>query len=66
MLSPEDRLMDKTLTLAQKRDQLTRLMESYRSLPEYILDGIGALFQRVLTPAARTRITFLPVNASEQ
>jgi hypothetical protein len=58
--------MDNTLTLAQKREQLSRELEAYRSLPEYILDGIGALFQRLLTPAARTRITFLPPNASEQ
>ena len=58
--------MDKTLTLEQKRDLLTRQMEAYRALPEYILDGIGALFQRVLTPGTRSRVTFLPVNASEQ
>jgi hypothetical protein len=58
--------MDKTLTLAQKREQLSGELQTYRSLPEYILDGIGALFQRLLTPAARARITFLPPNPSEQ
>lgn len=54
------------ISLAQKRNELARRMESYRSLPEYILDGIGALFQRLFTPAARSRVPFLPANASEQ
>ncbi len=53
-------------TLAQKRDRLARQLDTYRSLPEYILDGIGALLQRILAPVARTRVTFLPVNASTQ
>ncbi len=59
-----ERPMD--ISLPQKRNELARRMESYRSLPEYILDGIGALLQRLFAPAARTRGTFLPANASEQ
>lgn len=54
------------ISLPQKRNDLARRMESYRSLPEYILDGVGALLQRLLSRAARTRATFLPVNVSEQ
>lgn len=53
-------------SLAQKRKQLTQQMETYRSLPEYILDGIGALLQRALSPGRRTRVAFLPPNPSEQ
>ena len=53
-------------TLGQKREQLAHQLEVYRSLPEYILDGMGTLLQRLMPRTRRTRPTFLPVNASEQ
>jgi undecaprenyl pyrophosphate phosphatase UppP len=43
-------------TLAENREELRKQMETYRSLPEYVLDGIGALFTR----------SKLPRNASAQ
>lgn len=58
--------MEKTLTLNQKREQLARHMDAYRALPEYILDGIGALFERLFSPVSRTRVTFLPLHPSDQ
>ncbi len=53
--------------LAAKRDELGRQMAGYRSLPEYLLDGLGALIQRVTSPKKfRERASFLPLNASDQ
>lgn len=43
-------------TLAENREELRKQMEAYRSLPEYVLDGIGALITR----------SKLPYNASTQ
>lgn len=57
--------MDKALTIAGKRNQLKEQLETLRSLPEYILDGIGASVQLLSNPAAvKERRTFLPTNAS--
>ena len=57
--------MEKALTIADKRDQLKEQLETRRSLPENILDGMGALYQRLVNPAAvKARGTFLPINAS--
>jgi hypothetical protein len=59
--------MGKTISLATKRDELKGQLAGHRSLPEYILDGVGALFQRLFNPkAARARRTFLPPDASQQ
>jgi hypothetical protein len=43
-------------TLVENRQELRKQMETYRSLPEYVLDGIGALLTR----------SKLPQNASAQ
>jgi hypothetical protein len=57
--------MEKPLTIAEKRNQLREQLEAYRSLPEYILDGIGALYQLITNPAAvKARGAFLPPNVS--
>ena len=57
--------MEKALTVAEKRNQLKRQLEFRRSLPEIILDGMGASYQRLVNPAAvKARTTFLPTNAS--
>ena len=57
--------MEKTLTIAEKRNQLKEQLETLRSLPEYILDGIGAAVQLLINPAAvKARGIFLPTNAS--
>ncbi|HEX2698417.1 MAG TPA: hypothetical protein VHM28_11975 [Anaerolineales bacterium] len=59
--------MGKTLTLPEKRNELENQLAGYRSLPEYVLDGVGALFQFVFDPRdARARKTFLPPDASAQ
>src|SRR5258708_2402838 len=59
--------MTKTITLAQCRDELRKELESYRALPEYILDGVGAGLQWLINRKAVTaRATFLPPNASDQ
>ncbi len=58
--------METSASLSQKRQHLTMRMESFRSLPEYILDGIGALLQRLTTRGPRVRHTFLPLNVSDQ
>jgi len=59
--------MGKSIGLGAKQDELKGRLQHYRSLPEYILDGVGALFQRLFNPkAARTRTTFLPPDASQQ
>jgi hypothetical protein len=59
--------MQKGPTLAEQRIELIRQMEGYRSLPEYILDGLGSAFQRLVNPrAARSRPGFLPPDASDQ
>ena len=59
--------MDTEAGLAAKRDELGRQMAGYRSLPEYILDGLGAVIQRVFNPRKfRERATFLPPDASAQ
>ncbi len=57
--------MEKALTIADRRNQLKEQLETHRALPEDILDGMGALYQRLVNPAAvKARGTFLPVNAS--
>lgn len=43
-------------TLAENREELRSVIESYRSLPEYVLDGLGAWISR----------SRLPRNASTQ
>ena len=48
--------MDKKPTLAENRELLRSQIETYRSLPEYVLDGIGNLITR----------SRLPRNASTQ
>lgn len=59
--------MGKNLSLAEKRDELVKQMEGYRALPEYVLDGVGAVFQSLFDPRnARARKTFLPADASTQ
>ena len=59
--------MDKKTSLAKTRNDLKEQMAGYRSLPEYILDGFGALLQVLINPrAARARGTFLPQHVSEQ
>ena len=59
--------MAKNLTLAQSRDELRMRLESYRSLPEYILDAVGTLLQWLVNRRAVTaRATFLPPDASNQ
>jgi hypothetical protein len=59
--------MGKTITLAEKRDELKQRIDGYRSLPEYILDGFGAAFQWLINrKEAGKRTTFLPADASEQ
>jgi hypothetical protein len=53
--------------LDEKRDALRSKLARYRSLPEYLLDGVGAALQRLLNPAeAKKRKTFLPLDASTQ
>lgn len=59
--------MGKDLSLIEKRNQIKGQMSGYRSLPEYILDGMGAIFERLFNPAAaKARATFLPADASNQ
>src|SRR5574341_1546287 len=59
--------MGRNLTLAEKRNELRRQMEGYRSLPEYILDAVGAAYQRLMNPAeVRGRAAFLPLDAADQ
>jgi hypothetical protein len=54
-------------SLAAKRDEFGRQMAGYRSLPEYLLDSLGAVLQRLTSPKKfRERSFFLPLNASEQ
>lgn len=48
--------MEKNPALAENREELRKQMEAYRSLPEYVLDGMGALITR----------SKLPRNASTQ
>src|SRR5829696_1709813 len=38
--------MDKKPTLAENRETLRNQIETYRSLPEYVLDGAGAVITR--------------------
>jgi hypothetical protein len=53
--------------LDEKRDALRSKLASYRSLPEYLLDDVGAALQRLLNPVeGKKRATFLPLNASSQ
>src|SRR5215217_894287 len=49
-------VMDKKPTLAENRDLLRHQLETYRALPEYVLDGIGTVITR----------SKLPHNASAQ
>jgi hypothetical protein len=48
--------MDKKPTLAENRETLRNQIERYRSLPEYVLDGVGTWITR----------SKLPQNASTQ
>ena len=48
--------MKQNAALVEDRDELRRQIEAYRSLPEYLLDGVGAFIVR----------TRLPHNASTQ
>jgi len=48
--------MKSNAALVEKREELRTQMEAYRSLPEYLLDGVGALIAR----------SKLPRNASTQ
>ena len=53
--------------LIQKQNELKEQMAGYRSLPEYILDGLGSMLQHLFNPvAAKARATFLPPDASAQ
>ncbi|MCB9113289.1 MAG: hypothetical protein H6634_18750 [Anaerolineales bacterium] len=59
--------MSKKATLPQKRTELKEQLTRFRALPEYMLDGIGALLQYLISPkTARSRKSFLPENVSEQ
>ncbi|MDX1377640.1 MAG: hypothetical protein R3307_02235 [Anaerolineales bacterium] len=54
-------------TLAESRKRVQENLQKYRSLPEYILDWVGAIVERLLNPSAsRRRGKFLPRDASEQ
>ncbi|HLA06738.1 MAG TPA: hypothetical protein VJ022_04785 [Anaerolineales bacterium] len=53
--------------LVDKRKRVHARLEEYRSLPEYILDGVGAMLERVLNPAGvRKRNSFLPPHPTAQ
>jgi len=59
--------MKENQSLIQKQNELKIQMAGYRSLPEYILDGLGSVLQYLFNPsAAKARTTFLPSNASDQ
>src|SRR6185436_12769929 len=49
-------VMEKKASLAEGRESLRSQIETYRSLPEYVLDAVGAVITR----------TKLPRNASTQ
>lgn len=53
--------------LIEKKQQVRENLDTYRSLPEYILDGVGAIVQWVVNPAAaRKRLSFLPSDPFNQ
>ncbi|NJC98662.1 MAG: hypothetical protein FIB03_20405 [Anaerolineae bacterium] len=54
-------------TLAESKRRVQENLHRYRSLPEYILDWVGAMLERILNPsAAKARGKFMPPDASEQ
>ncbi|MBI5353270.1 MAG: hypothetical protein HZB50_11575 [Chloroflexi bacterium] len=59
--------MNENPGLIQKQNELKDQMAGYRSLPEYILDGLGSVLQHLFNPsAAKARTALLPPNASDQ
>jgi len=53
--------------LAESKKHVHANMSAYRSLPEYILDWVGAILERLLNPsAAKRRGKFMPSDASAQ
>ncbi len=58
--------MRKNQPLTDARARIRNDMEGYRSLPEYVLDGVGALFNKLSSRSAQRRGTFLPRDASTQ
>jgi hypothetical protein len=59
--------MENPSALDEKRDAFRRKLARYRSLPEYLLDGVGAALQRLFNPAEmKKRTRFLPADASSQ
>jgi len=64
-LPKEKEMEDQMLVESKKRVHAN--MHVYRSLPEYILDWVGAILERVLNPsAAKGRGKFMPSDASTQ
>jgi hypothetical protein len=59
--------MNESPTLVEKKKRVSMKLMAYRSLPEYILDGVGAALQRMFSPAkARMRASFLPFDPASQ
>lgn len=58
--------MRKIQPLLDARTRVRTNMEEYRSLPEYILDSVGAIFNKLFTRTGQQRGTFLPRDASAQ
>lgn len=59
--------MENPSALDEKRDAFRTRLASRRSLPEYLLDGVGAALQRLFNPAEiKKRAKFLPDDASSQ
>lgn len=59
--------MTENLPLIEKKKQVRENLHTYRSLPEYILDGVGVIVQLVVSPtAARKRPSFLPSDPFNQ
>ncbi len=56
--------MRKNQPVMDARTRVRKDMEGYRSLPEYILDGVGAVIDKLSLRSARE--TFLPRDASTQ
>jgi hypothetical protein len=58
--------MQKNQPVMDARTRVRKDMEGYRSLPEYILDSVGAIFNKLSSRSAQERKTFLPRDASSQ
>ena len=58
--------MPKKQPLTDARARIKNEMEGYRSLPEYILDSVGAIFNKFSSRSIQPRETFLPRDASTQ